>query len=266
MGTGEIRPTRRVVLRLLAGGTAVGASLPAAAAKKRPTPHLPIIALDPGHGGSDPGAISPHRVYEKRITLTVGVELARQLAATHRFRPMLTRHSDVFVPLQGRVARARSWRADAFLSLHADILPDPAVKGILAFTLSERASDREAAAFAHRENRGERIAGLDLSRQPRDVGAVLLDLARRQTADRSLALGQAVIAELGREAALVEKPLRSAGFVVLTAPDIPSVLVELGCLSNPEEERLLQQRDYQRRLAAALVRAVEAYWSRSTVI
>jgi N-acetylmuramoyl-L-alanine amidase len=259
----DIAIERRAVLRLLVGGAVVGWGFGAAAAhrkKRRRSRRLPVIAIDAGHGGSDPGAISPHGIYEKRITLAVAREFARQLSATRRFHPFLIRRHDVFVPLHVRVARARAHHADAFVSLHADILPDPAMRGLLVFTLSQKASDREAAAFARRENGVDHIAGVDLSRQSHDVGNILLDLERRHTSNRSIALARAVVAELGREVPLLEKPRRSADFAVLTAPDIPSVLVELGCLSNRKEERLLHQRRYQRRLAHGLVRAVEDYW------
>jgi N-acetylmuramoyl-L-alanine amidase len=137
------------------------------------------------------------------------------------------------------------------------------MRGLSVYTLSDQASDRETAALATRENRDNFVAGINLSRQPRDIAPVLLDLARRQTNNRSLTLAHAVVAELGRAVPLLEKPHRAAGFAVLTAPDMPSVLVELGCLSNRVEERLLPQRAYQQRLAHALLRAIEDYFAAS---
>jgi N-acetylmuramoyl-L-alanine amidase len=220
-----------------------------------------VVALDPGHGGADPGAISPHRVHEKTITLATARELARQLNATGRYRAVLTRTGDTFVPLRKRVARARAHHAELFLSIHADALPDRAMRGLSVYTLSEEASDREAAALAGRENKDDFVAGVHLKRQPRVIGAILLDLAQRQTNNRSLMLAKAIVEELGRAVPLLEKPHRAAGFVVLTAPDIPSALVELGCLSNPVEERLLAKRAHQRRLAHGLVRAIDAYFA-----
>ena len=163
------------------------------------------------------------------------------------------------MPLRERVAKARVLRADLFLSLHADALPNVAMRGLSVFTLSATASDREAAVLADSENR-DVVAGVRLSRQPREVGYILIDLARRQTDNLSLELAHEVVAALGRAVILLENPQRSAGFVVLTAPDIPSALVELGCLSNPVEERLLQQPLYQRRLARGLAQAVAAYF------
>jgi N-acetylmuramoyl-L-alanine amidase len=230
--------------------------------QRKPNPPVPnrVIVIDPGHGGIDPGAIGADGVYEKNVVWPTAVALARLLAATRRFRVFLTRRQDEFVPLPERVARARAWHADMFLSIHADALPNGARRGLSVFTLSAEASDRDAAALAQSENR-EVVDGLNLRRQSRDVGTVLLDLARRQTDNLSLALGRAVVTALGHEVVLLEHPQRSAGFVVLTAPDIPSVLVELGCLSNPVEVRLLQKPAYKEQLARGLGQAVDAYFA-----
>jgi len=219
------------------------------------------VVIDPGHGGVDPGAISPNGVQEKDIALATASELARQLAARRGFRVVLTRSTDEFLPLRERVARARWWKADLFLSIHADALPNAEMRGISVFTQSARASDREAAALAASENRADLVGGVSLARQPRDVGKILLDLTRRQTSNLSIAIASRVVVELGREAVLLEHPQRSADFAVLTAPDVPSALVELGCLSNAAEERFLQQRAHQQKLARGLVRAVEAYFA-----
>jgi N-acetylmuramoyl-L-alanine amidase len=209
----------------------------------------------------DPGAISPKGLYEKTVTLATARELARRLDASGRYRALLTRGRDTFVPLRERVHRARTSRAELFLSIHADALPDHGLRGLSVYTLSERASDRETAALAVRENKADFVAGLWLSRQPPVIGAILLDLARRQTNNRSLLLARAIVEELGRSVPLLDKPHREAGFTVLTAPDIPSALVELGCLSNPGEERLLGQAAYQHRLAEALLRAIDDYFA-----
>lgn len=229
--------------------------------RPRTKPPRRVIALDPGHGGVDPGAISPRGIYEKNITLATARELARQLDATGRYRAVLTRDSDVFVPLRERVTRARLHHAELFLSIHADALPDRGLRGLSVYTLSDQASDRETAALAARENREHFVIGVKLSRQPREIGAILLDLIRRQTNNRSLMLARGVVGELGRSVTLLETPHRSAGFVVLTAPDMPSALVELGCLSNREEERLLPQPAYQKRLAQGLLRAIDDYFA-----
>jgi N-acetylmuramoyl-L-alanine amidase len=228
---------------------------------RRPRPKPRVVVLDPGHGGVDPGAISPKGLHEKTVTLATARELARRLDATGRYRAVLTRGRDTFVPLRQRVARARAHKAELFLSIHADALPDPDLRGLSVYTLSEQASDRETAALAARENKDDFVAGLRLSRRPPVISAILLDLARRRTNNQSLILARAIVAELGSAVPLLDRPHRAAGFTVLTAPDIPSALVELGCLSNPAEERLLGQRSHQRRLAAALARAIDDYFA-----
>ena len=222
---------------------------------------LPLVVIDPGHGGIDPGAIGAGGVYEKYITFATAVDLARFLSAAGGFRVALTRGGDEYVPLRERVARARALHADLFLSIHADALPNIAMRGLSVFTLSATASDREAAALAASENR-DIVGGVRLFRQPREVEAVLIDLARRETDNQSLELARDVVTALGRDVTLLENPQRSADFAVLTAPDIPSALVELGCLSNLIEEHMLQQRYYRQRLARGLVRAIEAYFGK----
>lgn len=226
----------------------------------------PIIVLDPGHGGSDPGAIGPHGVYEKDITLATARRVFRFLRTRHRFRVFMTRKSDKFVSLDARVRFARAHHADLFLSIHADDLPDPAMRGASVYTLSAKASDRIAAALARSENRGERLGGIDLGREPRDVRAALLDLAREETHNLSMLFASDLLASLARTTALLDRPLRSAGFVVLSAPDIPSALVELGCLSNPIGVRLLTERAHQIRLARALYFAILRYFERGTAV
>ena len=183
---------------------------------------------------------------------------------------LLTRTDDVFVSLTDRVKRARTVNADLFLSIHADSLPEEQMRGASIFTLSEKASDKEAAAVAARENSADtvarRIAGIDLSRHPPEVSDILFDLARRETNNLSLRLAQDLVSELGRRVRLLDHTHRSAGFVVLKAPDIPSVLVESGCLSNPVEERLLQQTAYQNKLATGLRQSIHDYFERAAAI
>ncbi|HTV44055.1 MAG TPA: N-acetylmuramoyl-L-alanine amidase [Stellaceae bacterium] len=220
-----------------------------------------MIVLDPGHGGIDPGAIGADGVYEKTINYATALDLERDLLATGRFRVALTRGRDEFVPLRQRVARARALHADLFLALHADALPDPSMRGLSVFTLSTRASDREAAALANSENY-DVIDRVRLSFEPPSISDVLMDLVRRQTDNSSLSFARDVVAAMRREVPLLDHPQRSAGFVVLTAPDIPSVLVELGCLSNPGEEHLLELPAYRRKLARGLTQAIEAYFKK----
>jgi N-acetylmuramoyl-L-alanine amidase len=262
---GALDSGRRTLLRLLVLGAAAGLGLNDAGAepgtrRTAPVVRKPTLVLDPGHGGVDPGAIGPTGAYEKDIVLQTAWDLARQLAATRRYRVVLTRSADEFIPLRDRVARARAWHADLFLSIHADALPDAQMRGLSVFTLSARASDREAAALAARENRADLVDGVNLARQ-RIVGEILIDLVRRQAGNLSIILARDIVDQLAREIVLLDHPHRSADFAVLAALDIPSALVELGCLSNPQEEHLLQQRAYQRKLACGLDRAIQAYFS-----
>lgn len=236
------------------------ASAQPAASRALPLRPYPTVVIDPGHGGVDPGAIGANGSHEKDIVLATAREFARQLAAPHRFRVVLTREGDEFVPLRERVARARAWKADLLVSIHADALPDAGLRGLSVFTQSLQASDREAAILAASENRADLVAGINLSQQPREVGNILLELTRRETNNLSVELAHKITTELGHEVVLRSGALRSADFAVLTAPDVPSALVELGCLSNPAEERLLRQHAYQQRLARGLVRAIEAYF------
>jgi N-acetylmuramoyl-L-alanine amidase len=271
----DIALGRRTALRLLAFCLATGLGLAEAmprarrqrpqkqSARRRPSPPrpLPVIVIDPGHGGVDPGAIGPDGIYEKDIVLATAWRLAWLLAASGRFRVVLTRSGDSFVPLSERVALARAVKADLFLSLHADALPDTAMRGLSVFTLASAASDREAAALAASENRD--VAGVAARRRPSLVRSVLFDLARQQTQNASRLFAHDILGALGREVALLDHPIRSADFLVLTAPDIPSVLVELGCLSNPREERLLRQEAYRQKLARGLARAIAEYFAQA---
>src|SRR5260370_19806303 len=195
----DIIVARRALLAL-AAGLAVGiaptwahAAHPAGkGGRQNSRKHLRVIALDPGHGGADPGAISPHGLYEKNITLATARELARQLDLTGRYRSVLTRRGDRFVPLRQRVARARTHHAELFLSLHADALPDNTLRGLSVYTLSDQASDRDTASLAIRENRDDFVGGVRLSRQAREIGAILFDLARRRPNNASPARAPAL--------------------------------------------------------------------------
>ena len=266
MGWAEGLSSRRAALRWVgrvAAASAAAVWWPGAFARAAATKAAPArrtVVLDPGHGGIDPGAIGITGVYEKDVTLST-VELAAGLLdATRRYKVVLTRRGDEFIALEDRVARARAARGDLFLSVHADAIPDASVRGASVFTLSEHASDAEAAALAQRENRADLIAGIDLSRHTPEVSSILLDLARRQTNNESIVLARKLVAELGRDVRLLNNSHRSAGFVVLKAPDIPSALVELGCLSNKEEEKLLRLEAYQKKLAATILRSVNDYF------
>jgi N-acetylmuramoyl-L-alanine amidase len=220
-----------------------------------------IIVLDPGHGGIDPGCIGYSGTYEKDISFATATEIGRMLEATRRYKVVLTRGEDEFIALQERVSRARAADGDLFISVHADAIPDQHVRGASVFTLSEKASDAASAALAQRENKADMVAGINLGAQSREVSDILLDLARRQTNNLSIGLAKELVSQLSAEIRMLEHSHRSAGFAVLKAPDIPSALVELGCLSNREEDRLLRSPAYRKKLATGIVQSVEAYYA-----
>lgn len=249
----------------------VPASRAEAAARETPDPApakaarrdlRPLIAIDPGHGGVDPGAHSRHRVWEKHITLAQARELRRQLLRTGRYRVVMTRDRDVFVRLRDRIRIAQRAGADLFISLHADSISDPHVRGGSVYTLSERASDREAEALAAKENRADIIAGVDLNQQSETVARILIDLRQRLTTNDSVRLASNVTHEMAKTRRLLRNNHRFAGFAVLKAPDIPSILIEMGYLSNAKDERLLTSSKHRRRLASALVAAIDAHFTR----
>lgn len=227
----------------------------------RPPNRKPVIVLDPGHGGVDPGAIGVSGIYEKNITLSAGREFKAALEATGRYEVHLTRDRDVFLKLRDRIRIARSHNADLFISLHADAIKNRSVKGLSVYTLSEKASDQEAANLAEDENKADIIAGIDLSAETPEVTNILIDLAQRESMNLSSRMAETMIEELRREVTLLRRTHRYAGFAVLKAPDVPSILIEMGYVSNPEEERLLRTREYRAKLAEALVRSVDAYFA-----
>ena len=221
-----------------------------------------VVVLDPGHGGQDPGAIGVSGTPEKTITLAVAQEVRRQLESTGRYRVHLTREDDSFLPLRERVTRARAWKADLFLSIHADSIGSTDTRGASVYTLSDTASDAEAGALAVRENKADIIVGMDLSHESREVANILIDLAQRETLNRSVDLAHQLVRELGHEIRMLPvRPHRFAGFAVLKAPDVPAVLLELGYLSNADDERLLRQSAHRRRVALGVQRAVDAFFS-----
>jgi N-acetylmuramoyl-L-alanine amidase len=218
--------------------------------------------LDPGHGGADPGAVSLKGIYEKHITLAAAREFKAQLEKTGRYKVLLTRTRDVFVKLRERVEFARDAKADIFISLHADKIRNPRIRGLSVHTLSEKASDREAAELAERENKVDLIVGVDLSNENKDVTNILIDLAQRETMNQSARFATLLVRELKRETKLLRNTHRFAGFAVLKAPDVPSVLLEMGFLSNRYDERNLRRKAYRAKLAKSVVRAVDRYFSR----
>jgi N-acetylmuramoyl-L-alanine amidase len=220
-----------------------------------------IVVLDPGHGGPDPGAIGQAGQLEKRIVLEVVRRLKERLDATGRYQVLMTRNSDIYIPLRERVALARAANADLFVSLHADWIDRSQVRGASVYTLSEGASDSEAQELAARENRADIIAGVDLSAESDEVTTILIDLAQRETLNHAIRFARTLVPELASAGQLLDRTHRFAGFRVLKAPDVPSVLVELGYLSNREDERMLASAAGQARLAEALARAVNAFFA-----
>ncbi|RMD90371.1 MAG: N-acetylmuramoyl-L-alanine amidase, partial [Alphaproteobacteria bacterium] len=233
-------------------GIADGA--PAAVAGRR------IIVVDAGHGGNDPGAPGVAGVPEKKITLDVAREAARQLEATGRYHALLTRDRDVYIGLRDRVAFARHHKADLFVSLHADSIKNRRVRGATVYTLSETASDAEAADLAARENKADILAGLDLDVEAPEVANILIDLAQRETMNYSARFANYLLPELKDRVVLRRNSHRFAGFVVLKAPDVPSVLVEMGYMSNRDDARFLGSARGRKEIAAALVAAVDRYF------
>ncbi|MEX0697476.1 MAG: N-acetylmuramoyl-L-alanine amidase [Dongiaceae bacterium] len=221
----------------------------------------PVVAIDAGHGGVDPGALGSGGSVEKTITLAMAKELQRQLEATGRYRVILTRDTDVFVRLRDRIELARVGKADLFVSLHADAHDSGKLRGASVYTLSEQASDAEAEALAAKENKADLIAGIDLSNNDEIVTNILIDLAQRETKNMSARFADMVVKELKRETLLLRKTHRFAGFAVLKAPDVPSVLIELGYLSSREDESLLRSAKHRRKLGASIGRAIEAYFA-----
>ena len=239
----------------LATAGAASATAPVA-----PGPRWPTIVIDPGHGGTDPGAIGIGGLYEKEVTLSVSRQLRDALTATGRYHVVMTRDEDIFLPLRDRVGIARAAGADLFISVHADSNPDPRLRGASVYTLSDRASDREAAMLAARENRAGALVDVQLDPEDDVMASILIDLAQRITRSESHAFAELMVDSLARETLLLNNTHREAGFAVLTAPDVPSVLVELGYLSNEEDEELLAQAEHQERLVRALARSVDSYF------
>lgn len=221
-----------------------------------------VIVLDAGHGGPDPGTIGNSGIYEKHITLAMARALKEQLEASGRYKVVLTRHRDIFVRLRERVRIGREADADLFISLHADSIKNRKISGPSVYTLSENASDKEAAALARKENKSDLIAGIDLTNENHDVTNILIDLAQRESMNQSAVFAAQLVKSLKQNVKVLRNTHRFAGFAVLKAPDVPSVLVEMGFLSNPTDERNLRSRSYRKKFAAALKKGIDAYFTR----
>lgn len=225
---------------------------------------LIVIALDPGHGGEDPGAIGPSGLYEKHVALAIAQKLRARINAQPGMRAMLTRESDYFVPLHERVIKARRVQADLFVSIHADAFMNPQARGASIFALSENGATSTAARWmAKKENASDLVGGVNFKARDASVMRAMLDMSTTAQIKDSLKLGQAILGHLGKVGRLHKPRVEQAGFAVLKAPDIPSILVETGFISNPEEENKLQDDDYQAKLADALLAGIQRYFARN---
>ncbi len=225
-----------------------------------------VIVIDPGHGGVDPGAVSPAKTKEKDVVLAFARTLKAMLDAERRFKVVLTRNDDKFVSLKDRVTTAREEKADLFIAIHADIVRGQSVTGTTLYTLSETASDAEAEALAQKENRSDVIAGIDLGHQNQDVADILIDLVQRESRNHATTFSLQALRHLQPVTKMTGKPLRSAGFTVLKAPDVPSILIELGFLSNAKDEERLKSEAWRKTMAGALVAAISSYFSKQVAL
>ncbi len=251
-------------LNLQPARTAGAAPLPGRkpAAGKSPV-FKPLIVLDPGHGGQDPGASSGSGQFEKTITLATARELKRQLEATGRYRVQLTRDTDKFIKLAERVKIAQRAKADLFVSIHADSIDKPTVNGASVYTLSDTASDAQTEKLAARENKADAIGGVDLSHEDKDVANILINLAMRDTMNQSKFFANRLVDHLDNGGIMtLERPHRYAGFAVLKAADIPSVLIEIGFMSNKREADALSSDGYRRKVASAIKSGIDAYFDK----
>ena len=223
----------------------------------------PLVVLDPGHGGLDSGTVAPTGDTEKTIVLEFAQQLRDKLEKSGKYRVAMTRTDDRFVPLADRVQLARSRQAGLFLSIHADALPhrDSEARGASIYTLSETASDAEAARLAEAENRADVIAGVDLSAEPNDVADILIDLAQRETKAFSANFAHALAKELKATSRLHKHPLKSAGFRVLKAPDVPSVLIELGYVSSSQDLKYLLSDAWRSRAIDSIAQAITTFFA-----
>jgi N-acetylmuramoyl-L-alanine amidase len=249
-------------------GAATPAPLPKPAddapSRPRGTERLVIVALDPGHGGEDPGAIGPSGLREKDVVLQVALALRDRINAQPNMRAFLTRDADFFVPLHERVRKARRVQADLFISIHADAFIKPHARGASVFALSESgASSVEARWMAQKENAADLVGGINIKTKDSAVTRALLDMSTSAQIRDSMRLGSEVLGRIGQVGRLHKPRVEQAGFAVLKAPDIPSILVETAFISNPEEEAKLRDADYQAKLVGALMTGIDRYFAKN---
>lgn len=250
---------------LAAEGRPMQASTPAAV--ERDSTHKadprPIIVLDPGHGGIDNGAVAASGVMEKDIVLEFSIALRDQLERSGKYRVVMTRTDDTFIPLVDRVRMARIRQAALFVSIHADAIKksEGEAQGATVYTLSETASDAEAGRLAETENRADVIAGIDMSHEPGDVADILIDLAQRETKAFSLHFAKTLVGDMKKVARMHKNPMKSAGFKVLKAPDVPAVLIELGYVSSKDDLKQLTSGGWRAKTAGAIGAAIDNFFS-----
>ncbi len=229
-----------------------------------PFKRLVTIAVDPGHGGEDPGAIGARGSYEKNIVLSIAKRLKSKIDQEASMRPFLTREGDYFVPLHRRVSKARQVEADLFISIHADAFIQPHARGASVFALSQQGATSSAARWmANKENSSDLIGGINIKVKDKQVAHLLLDMSTTAQINDSLKVGNSVLRNIGDFAPLHKNKVEQAGFAVLKAPDIPSILIETAFISNPQEERRLNDEGYQERIAEAILAGIKDYFSKN---
>lgn len=256
-GNARVEPT--------AAFASIPAIVPPAKPKQPARPKKPVIVIDPGHGGIDPGALSRSGTKEKNVVLAFARTLRDDLKATGRYEVRMTRDDDRFISLRGRVEVAQKHHADLFISVHADSLKRGRARGSTVYTLSDKASDQEAAEIAAAENKADLVAGIPIEAESEDLTEILVDLVQRETRNHSKFFAATMVSNLKTATRLNTKPHRYAGFRVLRAPDVPSVLVELGYLSSQEDERLLVSSSWRQRVSKAMVAAVDQFFGTDVV-
>jgi N-acetylmuramoyl-L-alanine amidase len=234
------------------------------AQQRIPFKRLVTIALDPGHGGEDPGAIGARGSYEKNIVLSIAKRLKNKIDQEELMRPFLTREGDYFVPLHRRVSKARQVEADLFISIHADAFIQPHARGASVFALSQQGATSSSARWmANKENSSDLIGGINIKSKDKQVANLLLDMSTTAQINDSLRVGNSVLRNIGDFAPLHKNKVEQAGFAVLKAPDIPSILIETAFISNPQEERRLNDEGYQERIAEAILIGIKDYFSKN---
>ena len=256
-GTDVVKaPVRPTGVRYFKGATPFPVLKPAAAVKLT---RKPVIVIDPGHGGTDPGAIGAKGTYEKTITTSAANELAARLRRSGRYKVIVTRTKDNYVDHDDRLRIARTGQADLFISIHADSAGNKKVRGASVYTLADRAKGRSKRIV----NNQNWILDVDLSEQSDPVGDILVDLAQRKTESQSDAFAKILLSELRGKTVLVANSHRRAGYYVLLAPDVPAVLLELGFLSNAQDEKLLRTKAHRTKILSAVERAIDTYMAQN---